>query len=280
MLNGPVEVISCDSRQIYKGLEIGSAAPTAEEIALIPHHLISFLPPDQTYTAGKFIEDADLCEKEILMRGKIPILAGGAGFYFHAYKTGLYDTVHDPVKEKLVEQMDTQERLDELSRLDPDILSTSGDAGKIHPSDTYRVKRALTIVLSSGVPLSEHKKKSQGQLRKQVRGVFLDPPVEILKQRLLSRVKKMIHAGWVEEARKVREMYGDCAGLRTLGYPEILAYADGLVDEPTTIEAISRGHYQYARKQKMWFRRENLLTANDEKEAVIQILELLRQDFT
>lgn len=263
------EIISCDSRQIYREMPIGSAMPLPEELARVRHHLVDFLSPAEDFNAGTFARLARDALGDVLARGKSPVLVGGAGFYYRALKTGLFSrTTVDPGTRERVRGMTHTERLALLREGDPTAVLPDGRPtvpGFIHPHDAYRVERALEILLSTGVPWSEHWRRAReaGMASREFNftGFYLETDRETYWRRLFERAAQMVGAGLVAEAGRLREAYGDCPGLKTLGYGLALQRLDGAISEDRLIEELAIRHRQYGKRQRTWFRREPELRA-------------------
>ncbi len=169
---GRYEIISCDSRQIYRGLEIGSAAPVAELCARLPHHVVGHVSPAESYSAARFREEALAAIAETLARGRIPFLVGGSGFYFRALSTQLFESPGDEHSQAeiraRVSALSPAGRLARLRELDSDALAAPGEqpsAGRVHVNDDYRIGRALEICLSGGPLYSERWRASLARLQ-------------------------------------------------------------------------------------------------------------------
>jgi len=253
------EIISCDSRQIYRGLPIGTAQPPRDLMNRLSHHLVDFLPPDQEYSAARFVVDAHRTMAEIVTRGKEPVIVGGAGFYLRALMYGMFPSVA-PSVQAMVARMEPEERLLELRRLDPASLREGG--GHIHENDAYRIERALALSISSQKPFSLHWKDARARMERkdtgtiQYGGFSIVCDLKSLHGRIRERAREMIAAGFLSETGAVLEQYGECAALKTIGYPEACAVLRGEGKAEYLIEELTAAHYQYARRQLIWFRRE------------------------
>ena len=268
------EIVSCDSRQVYREMPVGTAMPEPEVLARIPHHLVDFLSPLETIDAGMYARMADAAITDILARGRKPVLVGGAGFYYRALKTGLFDRARiDPAVRERVRMTPHRERLARLRAEDPDALqSETGPAlpGRIHPNDEYRVERALEVLESTGTRFSEHWRRAReaGLRSRKFRfsGYHIETEREEYFMRLELRVQAMLQAGLVEEAERIRSDYGDCPGLATLGYDLALNVVDGLLPVGELASSLAIGHRQYGKRQRTWFRRETELRAISREE--------------
>ncbi len=261
----PIEVISLDSRQIYRGLRIGSAQPTAEEKALCPHHLVDFLPVDQTYDAARFRRDFCAVQAEILARGNLPLLAGGAGFYLQALTRGFTplppDSVEDlPAVRSRINTMAPEAVRERLARVDP------ASYERLHPHDLYRLRRALEIFELTGRSMSALTTAWEPDpcLGLNYRIVVLEKEVAELDVRIKQRLQGMLANGWIEETRIALAEFGPAApGLQSIGYPEISQCLQGLASWDNLEEAVFRKTRQYAKRQRTWFRGLNATLHGD-----------------
>lgn len=262
----PIEIISLDSRQLYRGLRIGTAQPTADELAVCRHHLVDFLPPEETYDAARYRRDFCRVYEEITARGGRPVVVGGAGLYLTAIREGFFDLDAavrplDEVRAELTPLDDAEVRA-RLHALDP------GAWHRIHANDRYRSQRALEIGLVAGRPMSELSahQSPRPALGLDFRVFVLERPVAELDARIAARTRAMLAEGWLEETRELLQTHdADCPGLASIGYREIVAHLrgdpapDGLapaqVDNGPVEEAIVRVTRQYAKRQRTWFRK-------------------------
>jgi len=252
----PIEIISLDSRQIYRGLRIGTAQPTGEEMRVCPHHLVDFLDPDDTYSAQRY--RADFCRvwREIADRGRVPVVVGGAGLYLRAVSEGFVPLPPGseerlPAVRDQVASLDDAELAAALEAADP------VTSGRLHPRDRYRRRRALEICRLAGRALSELAAAQEpdpalGLIFPVVR---LDRPAGELAARIAARAAAMLAAGWVEETRALLTRHApDCPGLRSIGYAEIVRHLAGEVAAADLAPAIALATRQYAKRQRTWFR--------------------------
>ena len=245
------EIISADSQAVYKGMDIGTAKPEPELTNLIPHHLIDIITPDKQYNVSDFVDDADKACLEIISRGNIPVVCGGTGFYIRNFLYGVPKTpISDPVlREKLKARIISEgnEALyNELKTIDP------VSAEKIHPNDAYRICRALEVYYLSGKTRTDF--AIEPKLRSQYDFTFivLEPPRELLYERINKRVDQMIEQGLEKEVQQLlSEGYSkDSPGLKAIGYHEWFDY----IDRNQTIEAIKHNSRKYAKKQFTYVR--------------------------
>ncbi|MFH1259532.1 MAG: tRNA (adenosine(37)-N6)-dimethylallyltransferase MiaA [Elusimicrobiota bacterium] len=261
------EIISADSRQIYRYLNIGSAKPTPQELAGVPCHLIDFLEPDQTYSAGQFRQAALKNFNDIFARGKIPLLVGGTGLYVRAVVDGLCPA--PPRDNALRQQLEAEARqfgrqhlYDRLKAVDLPICE------KIHPHNLPRIIRALEVYLLSGTPLSTFQKEFTQPLAFPVFSFGLDWNRKKLYQRIDLRVERMLTAGWVDEVRGLlsRGYNQNSPGLLGLGYPQITAYLTGKCPLEEAVRLIKRDSRHYAKRQLTWFKKDRRIQWMDVNE--------------
>lgn len=279
------ELVSADSVQVYRGVDIGSAKPSAAEQAEIPHHGIDLVDPGADFDAHAWARHADAAIEAIRSRGAHPIVVGGTGLYVRALLHGLSRV--PPISEAV--RAEVRRALDErgapalheaLAQVDP------AAAARIEPTDPQRIGRALEVYRETGRTLSsfqaEHGFREQ---RHRALVIGLWPPREVLYGRIEARVHRMIAAGWVEEVRQLLAagVPEGCAALSALGYREVVAHLRGEISAERLPEAIALGHRRYARRQLTWFRgvttREDDLRHMDPRDpaTVDRIGELWRQ---
>jgi len=254
----PIEVISLDSRQIHKGLRIGTAQPTEEEQALCRHHLIDFVPPTESYSAARFRADFISAWTDIRARHHIPILVGGAGLYLSAVEKGLFEMPGlDPATTAQVREqlsgLPTEELRARLRASDPASWT------RIHPSDRYRTQRALEICLATGRTMTEqmqaHDRSPDPALGLAFPLVWVTRDRAELHARIAARTRAMLAAGWMEETAALLAKHGPHArGLRAIGYRELVARLQGELGEEELAPRITAATRQYAKRQETWFR--------------------------
>lgn len=254
------EIVSIDSRQIYRKLDIGTAKPTAEERAEVPHHMIDILDLEAKSDANWFAAMALESVGDIISRGKLPILAGGAGLYFRVIFKGLFEISLGQEARRVfaaeIEEIETPVLLSRLESVD------SESASRIHKNDRYRIARALEVYELTGTPMSEHfrrQKKSSGRPDGLAfRKVGLDVERSRLHERINLRTVRMFENGWIGEVQALLSNGADPSshGMRTLGYPEVVAHIAGEIGESEMVDAISTKTRQYAKRQMTWFRKE------------------------
>lgn len=250
------EIVSADSRQVYRWMDVGTAKPTAEERARAVHHLIDVADPSETYDAARFASDAERAIAGILARGREPLVVGGTGFYIASLYGGLFEGPgrDEDVREQLAARADrdgTGALHAELADVDPEA------ARRIHPNDTARVVRALEVFLSSGRTLTEW--QSDRPREPVYRGRFfgLTMPRDLLYDRIDSRVDSMVEEGLVEEIRRLvaeGRLSADMPAASAVGYREFLPCLDGDDDDLRTAVALAkRNSRRYAKRQMTWF---------------------------
>lgn len=241
------EVISVDSRQVYRMLDIGTEKTTPEEMDGIPHHLIDIRDPKDAYSAGDFVKDAERLIEEIRGRGKRPILAGGTNFYFDALLYGLPDTPEpDPLLREALEQRTNESLMQEIRERDP------RRAERIDPDNKRRLVRALEIISAHGqVP-----ERDMSEARHAVEWVILNPERDELRARIRTRLERALENGLIEEVERVRAYVGDTR-LDELGL-EYRIIGEYLRDErslESLLPSLSSKVWHYARHQKAWLRK-------------------------
>lgn len=256
------EIVSCDSMQIYQGLPIGTAQPTSEELAAVPHHLIGFLPVEQPFSVSDYVDQASKVIHEIHNRGKLPVLVGGTGLYARSLLRGF--SFEEKGRDEALRQRLFQEAEKEgaealhqrLTQLDP----KSG--AEIHPHNLKRVIRALEYMELCGEPFSAQAERSQSA-QSPYQYVMLCLSYrdrEALYRRIDLRVDKMLDLGLLEEARTFFERCQKDEKIPTaaqaIGYKELFPYFRGEVSLEEAVEAIKRESRRYAKRQITWFNRE------------------------
>lgn len=248
------EIVNCDSLQVYRGLDIGTAKTPLAERAGIPHHLLDFLDPWEVFNAGDFVKIVRPVLAEITDRGCLPILAGGTGFYIRALLEGLNEgpSRDDQLRERLLTRKGSLHRL--LSRLDP------ATAQRIHPNDRNKTLRALEICLLARRPASSVFQADRQKLDGfRALKIGLNPPRPALHERIAQRSRAMFEGGLVEEVRSLLAagVQASAKAFESIGYKECLQYLDGAITLPQAVELTTIATRQYAKRQLTWFRRES-----------------------
>lgn len=252
------EIISADSMQVYKHMDIGSAKIRPEEMQGIPHHLIDVLEPWEEFHVVRFQQMAKEAMSLIRSRGHIPILTGGTGFYIQAVIGDVDFTENEagPVRkelERLAQEKGTYVLHEELRRVDPE------SAERIHEHNVKRVIRALEFYRVTGKRISEHNEEQKEKASPYNFAYFvLNDDREKLYARIEERVDEMVEAGLLEEVRRLRDMgcRRGMVSMQGLGYKEMLAFLDGECSFPEAVEILKRDTRHFAKRQLTWFRRE------------------------
>lgn len=255
-LNG--EVISADSRLVYKGFDIASAKPTLEEREGIPHHLIDIVEPEFNYSAGNYVEDAKKAIEDIFSRGKTPIVAGGTGLYFRIllenYNLPNVETDYE-LRAKL-EKRSREDLLKELENVDKPTFERVKDA------NLRRIIRALELIILLKKPLSEIQleKEPEYEVEWQMPKI---PSREWLYDRINKRVDVMVEMGIIEETKNLIAKHGRIGNIvDTIGYKEILTFLDGEATLEEALDKLKQHTRNYAKRQLTWFRRNPNLVIN------------------
>ena len=239
------EIISVDSMQVYRGMDIGTAKPTADEQAGIPHHLIDCAGLEETYDAARFVREANEAERQI----ERPIYCGGTGLYFQARQEGLGETPQaDAAMRTAIEAMKHEERLAELKAAD------SLTFERIDQQNPRRVVRALEVIRLTGKPFSEQRAEWQNTVTANF--FLIEREREDLRTRIEARVDGMIAAGLVEETCSLRAaLENNRVAQQALGYRQVIRHLRGELDLPDTVALVKSRTWQFARRQMTWFRR-------------------------
>ncbi len=245
------EIISADSRLVYKGFDIGTAKPTKEEQLLVKHHMIDVVEPEYDFSVADFADGASKVISELHAKNKVPIVVGGTGLYFRILLEN-YDMPRVEANPQLraeLENLSNEELFEKLSNID------KISAEKIHQNNRVRVIRALEVSLTTGKPFSSIKGVKENKY--DVEWVF--PEIEsreILYNRINIRVDMMIKDGLVDETKNLLLKHGRIKNLvNTIGYQEIIQYLDGNISIENAIEQIKQNTRRYAKRQLTWFRR-------------------------
>ncbi len=246
-------VISADSMQIYKGMDIGTAKVMPEEMQGVPHYMIDIVTPDQNYSAAEYQKTAfELIEREN-SEGRIPVIAGGTGLYIHSlvYDIDFTSTpVNDTVRQKYLQLADDksiQYLYNELRQKDPAYASI------IESTDLRRIVRRLEIIENGGAGEYDFRRMN---MRDDILMIGISLPRETLYKRINARVNEMISNGLVEEARRLYNQYGMVNAFKAIGYKELFACFDGKIALEEAIELIKRNSRRYAKRQMTWFKRD------------------------
>ena len=253
------EVVSADSMQIYRRMDIGTAKPTPEEMRGVPHHMLDVADPEEDFSVARYVELAARCVNDILARGKLPIVAGGTGLYIDSLLSGRTFARFDPdspLRRELEEELARRggaALLEELARVDPDT------AARLHPNDGKRIVRALEVYRSTGTTLTEHNAMTRS-LPPRYDALTLTLAFqrrEDMWDRIDRRVDRMMADGLAEEVRALLDsgVPDRCTAMQAIGYKEMAAALRGDGDTARAAEEIKLRSRQYAKRQLTWFRR-------------------------
>lgn len=252
-----IEIISADSRQIYKNINIGTAKPSKEELSAVPHHFIDYLELNEYYSAGMFEKDSEKVVDEIFGRGKIPVVTGGTGLYIKALCSGFFD---DSENEKDLQIRDELQYIlekegkgilyDKLMEIDPE------SARKYSDRNPRRVMRALEYYYSKGIKFSDAHKQQKNNKNFKVVYFYVNRKREEIYDLINERVLKMWADGLEDETRHILDMgFSETLNsLQTVGYKETLSYIKGNITKEEAIYLIQRNTRHYAKRQMTWFR--------------------------
>ena len=263
----PVDIISVDSALVYKGLNIGSAKPSAEELAKAPHRLLDVVDPSEPYSAARFRKDALREIAGIIKAGRIPLLVGGTMLYFRALLEGLSDLPEsdEATRSKIAEQashVGWEKMHQRLAEIDAEA------AERIHPNDPQRISRALEVYEMTGKPMSELQKEQKAKpLPYEVLKLALIPSDRaVLHQRIEKRFQLMLEEGLIEEVKTLRDrgdLHEDLPAIRAVGYRQVWDYLESRLDYTEMQERGVIATRQLAKRQLTWLRSEKDLTIYD-----------------
>lgn len=249
------EIVGLDSMQIYRHMDIGTAKATAEERALVPHHLLDVVNPDEEYHVARYVADATQACREIVARGNRPLLVGGTGLYLKGLLEGLFEMPPVPeairvsLRQRLVEE-GRAALFAELEQCDPE------SAARIHANDTHRLLRALEIFQATGQPWSAHLRMQQARpALTRVLQLGLRGERDALYERINLRVEQMVAEGLLGEVEKLLALgYApELKAMQSIGYRHMLQYLEGHWDWEETLFLLARDTRRYAKRQMTWF---------------------------
>lgn len=252
------EIISCDSMQIYRGMDIGTAKPDEEEMAGIAHHMIDIVNPDESFSVADFVPMAHKAAEEIVKRGKLPIAVGGTGLYADSFlkdvdfeKNDTSEELRARLQEEL-EKFGAEHMAERLKSIDP------VSAQRIHPNNHRRIIRAIEFYEMTGKPISKHQEETKKkQSRYALLWFMIEHDMESLYERIEKRVDIMIEKGLIKEVEGLcqKGYTKDMTSMQGIGYKEIIDYLNGECTRDEAIEKIKIGTRHYAKRQMTWFRR-------------------------
>jgi tRNA dimethylallyltransferase len=256
---GKIEIINADSLLVYRQMDIGTAKPTSQELAEIPHHLINIREPDEPFTAGDYVRQVRETLADIHARGKRALLVGGSGFYLKALLYGLWEApaTNAAVREKL-ELRSSQDLYDSLYKLD------EVSALRIGVNDRYRLVRGMELIELSGKTPSQFEAEQNRNADPALKLMVIDRDNKELFPRIAERTKQMIDAGFEAEVRHLREHYPNSRALSAVGYAQLLGYFDGTLPAGRKLEPgiaglrseIELATRQLVKRQRTWFKSE------------------------
>lgn len=254
----PLEVINADALQVYRGFDIGTAKPTPDQQAEVPHHLIDVLEPSERYSAGEFARRARQAIAEIRARDRLPVVVGGSGLYLRALLEGISPVPRGNRKtrqtlRRRLEEEGLEVLYRELARVDPEA------AERLAPGDTQRILRALEVAEVSGVPLSDWiRRQPFGDRPLAAIRIGLTLPRPILYDRISSRVVRMLDRGWLDEVERLLERGLDPAfpAFQAIGYRQLVRYLEGQWSLDEAVQDVKKRTRRFAKRQETWFRKE------------------------
>lgn len=252
------EIVSCDSMQLYRGMDVGTAKPTAQEMGGVPHHMIDCLDPREEFSVSRYVELADRCVQDILARGKPVIVVGGTGLYVDSLVAGrefapFPQTGRREALTARAEKEGIEPLMRELRAVDPEA------AESIHPSNQKRVIRALEVYLETGKTITQHNRETRSRPPK-YRPVWIGLDYvnrSALYARIDARVDEMFAQGLVDEVRRLLDggVPERATSMQAIGYKELTAFLRGEGTEDAAREQIKLASRRYAKRQRTWFRR-------------------------
>lgn len=254
-ING--EIISADSRLVYKGMDIGTAKPTIDEMQEIPHYMIDVVEPEYNYSVGLYVKEAKKHITDIISRGKVPIVVGGTGLYFRVLLENydLPDVKPDYELRKELSSYSYEELLEMLTKLDEKA------ANSVEKNDKKKLIRYIEIIKLAGKPLDLVRGIKEKEFN--VEWVGLNFPREILYDRINKRVDLMIEQGLIDETKKLLQKHGRISNITdTIGYREVLSYLDGELSLDEAKDKLKQNTRNYAKRQLTWFRKNEQINWN------------------
>ena len=257
------EVVSVDSMQIYRGMTVGTAAPTAEEMEGVPHHMIAVADPNQSWSVARYAAEADECVQDILRRGKLPVLVGGTGLWLDAlirgtdFAEGCQGTATRQALQRRMETEGAAVLLDELRQIDPEA------AAKLHLRDEKRIIRALEVWQETGETITAHDRRTR-ETPPRYDAVYIGLDFanrQDLRDRIDRRVDKMVEQGLLREVRSLLSagLPPGATALQAIGYKQFLAVDRGEITESEAVEEVKLRSRQYAKRQLTWLRRNGAI---------------------
>jgi tRNA dimethylallyltransferase len=251
------EIVCCDSAQVYRGMDIGTAKATQAEQRLCPHHLLDLVNPGEPFHAAAWAGEARAAVAAVTARGHLPIIVGGTGLYFRALTRGLFEA---PPSDPAIRARHQAEAAasgvaglyGRLQGIDPEAAAT------ILPGDLLRISRALEVFEQTGVPITELRRRGQPPSPLRLYTIIFDPPTAALRPQIEERVDAMMARGLLEEVERLRAAgFAGARALQALGYRQLGAHLEGRLSLAEAVADIKRTTFAYARRQRTWFRKES-----------------------
>lgn len=278
------EIVSVDSMQVYRYMDVGTAKASVHERQMVPHHLIDIVDPDDDYNAARFVSDCLDAISDIHRNGATPLLTGGTGLYFQALRQGLFPapriekSIRESLRRRITEEGSAALH-DELKEHD------SSSAERIHPHDTARILRALEIFQATGIPLTEHLRRQQenAAVRRFIHfiAIGLTCMRETLYQRINRRTTQLFEQGLENEVRRLLELgYGpELKSMQSIGYRHMVNYIEGRWSLDECVNTLARDTRRYAKRQYTWFNRDESIEWFDRGDAN-EIFSYVEQKFS
>ncbi len=271
------EILSCDSRQFFKEMTIGTAVPSREELEAAPHHFIQNLSIHQEYSVGEFERDAIQLLNQLFEKHDVVIMVGGSALYEKAITHGLDDfpEIPESINQELEQELEKEglERLvEELQKVDPEYAAT------VDVSNPRRILRALGIYRSSGKPFSNFRTSTSKKRNFEVVKIGLEAPREELYERINDRVDLMLKAGLLEEARELLP-HKNLTALKTVGYQELFPYLEYNYSLEEGIRLVKRNSRRFAKRQMTWYRKDPSVTWFSYKTRPTEIVKRVQENF-
>ncbi len=272
------EIVSADSMQIYKYMNIGTAKPTAEERAERPHHLIDFVEPDAEFSVADYTALAHKAIADITARGRLAVMCGGTGLYINSVVNdvafGDRETDHAMRGElrALAEREGSERLIEMLSEFDP------VSAARLHPNNLRRIIRAIEFYRTTGEPISEHQEMTKRTESRYEPVMFcIDHERDILYERINRRVDWMLEEGLLDEVGRLMDMgyTKDLNSMKGIGYKEIMDYFNGECTLDEAVENVKQGSRRYAKRQLTWFRRDKRISFLDPVNAAVSSIDII-----
>ncbi len=271
------EILSCDSMQVYRGLDIGTGKATPQDRALRRHHLLDLVDPGEPFSAASWAARARVALAEVTGRGRLPVIVGGTGLYFRALTAGLFEAPPADPAIRARHQVEAAAigvpaLYARLAGIDPTA------AAGILPNDLLRTSRALEVFEQTGVPISELRRRAEPPPPLRLFTIVLEPALDDLRAAIGRRVDAMMAAGFLDEVRALRARgFASTRALAGLGYLPLSRHLDGAVSLAAAVEETRRTTAAYARRQRTWFRRETAALRATSVHAVAALAEIIAQ---